>query len=238
MASPCPECWESSSGSQGYVTSDGHRFLCDHSKNVANHVIFVIDRSGSMLSSDCRPTMVKFTQAHNNRLGCVYEAILRFIKTRMQSSLQDLVSVVLFNHTASIAFEGQPIAETLVDQLLTFKTDGGTVYSAGLDEVSSILQRSLQRAEMQNKTPVVIFLSDGGNIGGRDPTTCVKNLKQVDTELIFHTIRFGCDTYYQVLVDMAKAGNGSFQISLDEIQLAKSFESLANSLRTKVASLM
>ncbi|KAG0585018.1 hypothetical protein KC19_3G251200, partial [Ceratodon purpureus] len=237
---PVQSAENQSSGSQGYVTSDGHRFLCDHSKNVDNHVIFIIDRSRSMASSDCRPTMMKFnTKAHNNRLGCVYEAILRFIRTRMQSSLQDLVSVVLFDGTASIAFEGQPIAETLVDQLLTFRANNGTVYSAGLDMASSILQRSLQRAEMQNKAPVMIFLSDGGNMDRRrDPTNCVKILKQIDTELIFHTIRFGCDPSYQVLVDMAKAGNGSFQISLDEIQLAKSFESLANSLRTKVTSLM
>ncbi|KAG0616637.1 hypothetical protein M758_5G130400 [Ceratodon purpureus] len=97
---------------------------------------------------------------------------------------------------------------------------------------------SLQRAEMQNKTPAVIFLSDGGNNGGRDPTSCGQTLKQVDTELIFHTIRFGSDSYYQALVDMAKAGNGCFQISLDDIQVAKSFESLAKSFRTKVASLM
>lgn len=205
---------------------------------MANHVIFIIDRSGSMGSQDCRPSLVKFSTYHDNRLGCVYEAILRFIKTRMLSTLQDLVSVVLFDNSASVAFEGQAIAETLVNQLLAYQIAGGTVYSAGLEAAASILNRSLQDPEMQKKTPVMVFLSDGGNLGGSDPIACVRNMKQAESKISFHTIKFGSDPYNQILIDMASAGNGSFQVSLDEVQLARSFEGLANSLRTKVASLM
>ncbi|KAH9291385.1 hypothetical protein KI387_043423, partial [Taxus chinensis] len=88
--------------SAGYITDDGHHFGCDHSKNVPHHVIFVIDRSGSMQSSDISPTMGKFND-HNSRLGCVYEAILRFIQACLRTVSDDSVSVVLFDTSATVA---------------------------------------------------------------------------------------------------------------------------------------
>jgi hypothetical protein len=118
----------------GYVTDDGHYFSCDHSKNMVNHVIFVIDRSSSMRTADCRPTLMKFSRKHPNRLGSVYDAIVRFIRTRLASGLKDSMSVVLFNTTATTAFECQDMAENLTDQLLYYHPFGGTTYSCHLPE--------------------------------------------------------------------------------------------------------
>ena len=71
----------SMASSIGDITADGHVFVCDHSKNIPHHVVFVIDKSGSMSSLDIKTTMAKFISQHNCRLGCVYEAIVRFITT-------------------------------------------------------------------------------------------------------------------------------------------------------------
>lgn len=219
----------------GYITDDGHRFACDHSKDMENHVIFVIDRSGSMESADCVPTMPKFTR---NRLGCVYESILRFIRVRQARIIQDHVSVVLFDNVPLTAIESEPIAETLADRLVHHFARGGTTYSCGLRAAEEILTRSSTNLVMQKKSPVVIFLSDGGNNGGENPVHLVRRMKQVEPKLIFHTIKFGNDPYNQILMDMASAGSGTFQVSLDEVQLARSFEGLARSLKDKVSSLM
>jgi len=60
MHAPVPGTWAQSSGPQGYVIEDGHRLFCEHSKVVvANHVIFIIDCSGSMDEEDSEPTILR-----------------------------------------------------------------------------------------------------------------------------------------------------------------------------------
>lgn len=187
---------------------------------------------------DCRPTLVKFSQKHPNRLGSVYDAIVRFIRTRLASGLKDSMSVVLFDTTATTAFECQDMAENLTDQLLQYHPCGGTTYSCGIAEAEALLSRASKIQVIQRKSPTVIFLSDRGNNGGSNPVQLVKGMKQVEPKLVFHTIKFGSDPYNQILMDMASAGGGTFQVSLDEVQLSKSFEGLARSLRPKVTALM
>ncbi|XP_024541946.1 uncharacterized protein LOC112350273 [Selaginella moellendorffii] len=222
----------------GYVTEDGHKFACNHSKDVSSHVIFVVDRSGSMGSPDIKPKMVKFPE---NRLGCVFEAMVRFIRTRIAANLQDVMSVVLFDDHGQIAMEREHMSEPQVDKLLTFEDAGGTVYSSGIARVEEILVRSVSDPAVAGKSPAVVFLSDGDNYGGLDPVHCVNQLKKLEQSLIFHTIMFATDptnSAKKLLTDMADAGDGMFQVSIDEIQLSRSFEDLAKSLRPKVASLM
>ena len=93
---------------------------------------------------------------------------------------------------------------------------------------------------MRKRSPVVIFLSDGENLGGDDPVQLVKHMKDAEPELILHTIKFGHEggRCNEILTDMAAAGSGSFQVSLDNLQLAQSFVGLANSLRDNVSALI
>ena len=49
---------------------------------------------------------------------------------------------------------------------------------------------------------------------------------------------FGTDQTTNILIEMAKKGGGTFEQTLDEIQLARSFENLAQSLKPQVAALM
>ena len=62
--------------STGHITADGHVFVYDHSKNVPHHVVFVIDKFGSMSNPNIKPTLAKFTRQHNYRVGYVCEAIV------------------------------------------------------------------------------------------------------------------------------------------------------------------
>ena len=81
-------------------------------------------------------------------------------------------------------------------------------------------------------------MSDGGNNDGRDPLQFVNSLKTIEPGMILHTIMFGRDPTVAILEKMARIGNGSFQHSLDEVQLARSFENLATSLKPNVAALI
>ncbi|EFJ31667.1 hypothetical protein SELMODRAFT_408444 [Selaginella moellendorffii] len=197
----------SMSGVAGYVSEDGHVFVCKHLRDAANHVVFVIDKSGSMGSPDAKPRMASFPPS---RLGCVYEAMVRFIRTRQAAGIRDFMSVVLFESSAVIAMEKVAMAESQVYALLGHDSSGGTVYSAGLQLAEEILGRSAGDA----KAPAIIFLSDGGNAGGSDPVAFVRKIKSMEPRLVVHTIVFGSDlSPRKVLVDMAREGGGVFQIT-------------------------
>ena len=60
----------------------------------------------------------------------------------------------------------------------------------------------------------------------------------IEPGLILHTIMFGRYPTVVILEKMARISNGSFQHSLDEVQLARSFENLATSLKPNVAALI
>jgi len=75
----------------GYISNDGHKFECGNPSmsQQAYHVIFVIDRSGSMCSTDRLPladgpwTVVeRIRQRSPNRLGAVYSALYSFWNAR------------------------------------------------------------------------------------------------------------------------------------------------------------
>ncbi|GLJ34364.1 hypothetical protein SUGI_0690960 [Cryptomeria japonica] len=221
----------------GYITDDGHHFPCYHYKNPLHHVIFIIDRSGSMGFWDMIPTMAKFSN-HNCRLGCVYEVIVRFMKVRLGTISGDSVSVVLFDDIADVAVEMEDMKEYVVDLLLHFYACGGTAYSTGLDAAENILTKAARHQSVKMKIPVVIFLSDGGNWGGVDPLYCVDRMKRQEPRMTLHTVMFGVDPTEGILIEMAKKGGGKFHRAYDEIQLARTFENLASSLKSPVVDLM
>ncbi|KAH9047121.1 hypothetical protein EDB84DRAFT_1462824 [Lactarius hengduanensis] len=73
----------------GYISNDGHLFDCRSPAVMqqAFHVIFVIDKSGSMDSSDRQPlaegpAAERIQERSNNRLGAVYSALYSFWSAR------------------------------------------------------------------------------------------------------------------------------------------------------------
>ncbi|GLJ34369.1 hypothetical protein SUGI_0691060 [Cryptomeria japonica] len=223
--------------SVGYITDDGHHFGCYHSKKLPHHVIFIIDRSGSMNDSDISPTLPKFND-HRHRLGCVYEAILRFIQGRLRTVSNDSVSVVLFDDNANVVLEMEDLNEGIVDRLLKYGPGGGTTYTAGLSAAETILMKGVQHHNVDVKKPLIFFLSDGENWDGEAPVQIVDRMKKADPRMILHTIMFGTNTTTNILIEMAKKGGGTFEQTLDANQLAHSFENLHKSLKPQVAALM
>ena len=66
----------------------------------------------------------------------------------------------------------------------------------------------------------------------------MNRLKTIEPGMIFHRIMLGTYPTVPILEKMAGLGNGSFQHSLDEVQLAQSFENIETSLKPNVASLI
>ncbi|GLJ12793.1 hypothetical protein SUGI_0197940 [Cryptomeria japonica] len=214
--------------------------LCKHLCRSQEHN----ESDGSTSRSYCTeklwhpPVVSSGSVASSSGLGCVYEAIVRFIVTRQATTSDDSVSVVLFDTTAVLALEMKEMKEDIVDYLLQYRACGGTSYSSGLLLAEDAIIRGSKDPNVEKKKPTVIFLSDGGNNDGQDPVHLVNRLKQREPRVVLHTIMFGRDPTVHVLETMAAAGNGSFQHSLDEVQLQRSFENLASSLQPNVASLM
>jgi hypothetical protein len=66
----------------GYISLDGHHFNCENpsTREAAFHIIFVLDRSGSMSHNDRKPIRnfpiyKELAKNHNNRTGAVYQAV-------------------------------------------------------------------------------------------------------------------------------------------------------------------
>ncbi|CAG8473346.1 38766_t:CDS:10 [Gigaspora margarita] len=163
-------------GGVGYISTDGHQFLCENpTTNVGNfHIVFVVDRSGSMSSGDCRPrcdnSKTSPLQAtHNNRLGAVYDAIYTFIDIRMKSRKatttglmatdKDTASLVLFDYTAITAFKNRSLSnpDELLQIMQGYHPQSGTYYHEGIKKAAEVIETYYD----PSRTNVIIFLSDG-----------------------------------------------------------------------------
>ncbi|KXN92377.1 hypothetical protein AN958_06995 [Leucoagaricus sp. SymC.cos] len=195
----------------GYVSNDGHLFSCKNPvvMQQAFHVIFVIDRSGSMSLNNSKPlpaTPVTPTivRRHNDRLGAVYLALHGFWQSRQTalatqgSSTQaqiaparrDAYSVLLFNHSVTRSFENdfQRTPETMLQSLLQYESDGGTNYEAAVLEIEGVMRRNWSN----ERSPVAIFLSDGEcSIQDSTVRTLCRAAISLGKPLSFHTVSFG-----------------------------------------------
>lgn len=191
---------------RGYISRDGHIFTCQHADLKPHHVVFVIDRSTSMGAADMKPVSAQVALRHNNRLGCVYEAVARFTK----SGCADIVSVVVFNHTALLIVDKMTLQECnvrMMQVLLRFVTESGTRYSTSLERAQMLLQplkpkvacskagvvrNQLEADESPNYLPAVNFLSDGVNSShDKDPVPVIARMKEAEPRLVLHTLLFG-----------------------------------------------
>ncbi|RUP45100.1 hypothetical protein BC936DRAFT_148613 [Jimgerdemannia flammicorona] len=149
-------------GGVGYVSVDGHYFKCQNPAMVGSdfHIIFVIDRSGSMTTTDCKPlpnTPVErqLRSTHNNRLGAVYDAVYRFVETRQStlrsravggaasaspSNSNDTVSMVLFDDKVVTAFANKTLVgfSGMVSEMQKHLPRGGTSFGVGIKQATDI----------------------------------------------------------------------------------------------------
>ena len=223
-------------GSGHHASADGHLFSCSHPTAGQYHTVFIIDRSGSMASQDARPTLTAIAHQNNNRLGCVYEAIVRFCRVRRAAGARDVVSVVLFNHAASIVLRWATIAsdEQLLGTLGAHGPDGGTSFRAGLSAAATLLGGQSGSTSTARPTAIV-FLSDGeGGAGSAE----ARAIRAAHPNVTISTIKFGTSGDNAVLEQLAREGGGRFHMTVDELQLASTFEAIAESLKDKTAALI
>ncbi|EKM59290.1 uncharacterized protein PHACADRAFT_88120 [Phanerochaete carnosa HHB-10118-sp] len=193
---------------------------------------------------------------HSNRIGAVYSSLHAFWSARHAvangiTSRRDAYSVILFNqHQLQIAtndFTSSP--ERLLDLVLPHGAGGGTNYTPALQVAQSVMESNWST----ERTPVVVFLSDG-ECTVDDSVT--RNLSRraitLGRALSFHAVSFG--PHNAVLRRMADIASevqrsahpdpmhppipSSYVEALDSVRLAETFIGIANSLTKPRGGLM
>ncbi|KAI0250888.1 hypothetical protein BJV78DRAFT_1154831 [Lactifluus subvellereus] len=220
----------------GYVSNDGHHFSCKNPivMQQAFHVIFVIDRSGSMCQQDRQPRpnaagIDRITPTANDRLGAVFSALYSFWLARQAAigrnaqiggARRDSYSLIFFNHEPSTSIEGDFASspDELLTAALRYEADGGTDFTRALEKTHNIMNAHWST----ERTPVVIFLSDGEDHIRDEPVydICRSAVRQgfvdylfllmaahdrdVRRPLSFHAVSFGHDATSTSLRKMAQ----------------------------------
>ena len=142
----------------GHISKDGHQFECSHYGSY--HIVFAIDKSGSMSSTDVKPDdktgSCKIIQNHNNRLGAVYECVKQFVRTRcgVNGTNQiddDIMSFILFDSNPTIVMQSRKFdySDSLIDDLCKYKADGGTNYVKAINTAGDLIQRYKKQARWE-----------------------------------------------------------------------------------------
>ncbi|CAG8447325.1 5673_t:CDS:2, partial [Scutellospora calospora] len=191
-------------GKNGYLSNDGHVFLCRDPRVAAFHVIFVLDRSSSMSSCDHPPTLDSrfgrsLQENFNNRLGAALQATDQFIKTRISSTqnknkcttiVNDIVSVILFDRYSEVLFENKSIFDTdfIQNKLIEKGTGKGTHFDRAIKKTGQVIDKYFDISRLN----VVMFLSDGEDKFPENELVdiCQKN-KDKGSPIFFNTIHFG-----------------------------------------------
>ncbi|RUS20076.1 hypothetical protein BC937DRAFT_86413 [Endogone sp. FLAS-F59071] len=201
-------------GGVGYVSVDGHYFKCQNPATALSdfHIIFAIDRSGSMALCDMRPLQNTpvyrlLASTHNNRLGAVYDAINRFLETRLTTlrnratgasmpspAVNDKISLVLFNHSATTIYANRDLltgSAGFITQMNQHTASGGTDFAHAMNEVTNVC---IQHHD-PSRVPIIIFLSDGED---SCPQVELQHLfdasAQIGAKPFLTTVLFGTDT--------------------------------------------
>jgi len=170
-----------------------------------------------MLGSDAMPTMHNVPQC---RLGALYEACYKFMQKRQANN--DLASCIMYNSTASIAFEKQKLQSSLVEQhLATIQATGGTSFITAM----KLLQEVVSRNDNVKYAPLAIFMSDG-ECDDEGSGNVLKQIIQSNPEFTLSAIAMG-NSDHTVLQNLAAIGKGKFtksEVSIDG--LVKAYEQM------------
>jgi len=231
--------------------------------------IFVIDRSGSMWWWDRQPLpnaagTDRIKLKANNRLGSVFSALYSFWLAR-QAAIdrnaqlggvrRDAYSLVFFNHETSTCIENDLASspDELLTAALQYEATGGTDFTRALERAEAIMYSHWST----ERTPVVIFLSDGKSAIKDEPILDIcRGAVRKGKPLSFHAVSFGWDSsssslrkMVQIASDVQKnallqhpslpstAGPSSYSEALNTVHLTETFLEFAESLRKPRGSL-
>ncbi|KAH7882014.1 hypothetical protein F5I97DRAFT_1939518 [Phlebopus sp. FC_14] len=250
----------------GYVSNDGHQFSCRNPvvMQQAFHV-----RSGSMYCTDRQPlanipvaAYDKIRARSNNRVGAVLSSLYSFWTARAAASAhsrvsrRDAYSIIMHDHATDIVctndFTSTP--DQLLDMCLPYGARGDNDF----DLVIRVAQNVMEQHWSTERTPVIIFLSDGiWTITDQVMQDLCRSGIHRGKPVSFHSVSFGPDAESATLRRMTEialdAQNNApkdplapvaamvlstYSEALDTVQLAETFLGIAESLRKPRGSLM
>ncbi|KAG8901723.1 hypothetical protein FRC00_005050 [Tulasnella sp. 408] len=259
---PHPINWQAP-GNSSYVSGDGHSFGCPNPNNLrqAFHVIFVLDRSGSMSCTDRRPLQgqpvtAKITRSNDNRFGAVLSALYGFWITRGSGTTgprRDAYSVITFDSypQTQITNDSTSTTDQLLDRLAPLGTRGGTDFDGALKEARTVMVNNWSN----DRSPVVVFLSDGECwVDDNNIYNLCNQAVSHGKPVSFHAVSFGQDSSSTSLRRMVTVAERvaqdaprdplapvvpcSYSDAMDTIRLAETFINIADSLKKPRAALL
>jgi Mg-chelatase subunit ChlD len=172
----------------------------------AFHVIFVVDRSGSMTLDDRRPlantpATSRIAQHSDNRLGAVYSALYSFwsarhaaviVGTQSTHTRRDAYSIIFFDHTVTTGFTNDFTSspDQLLEAVLPYESElgAGTNFTLALQSAQQVVEQNFST----ERSPVIIFLSDGECVVSDQTVQDLCRLAlRLGKPLSFHAISFG-----------------------------------------------
>jgi energy-coupling factor transporter ATP-binding protein EcfA2 len=176
----------------------------------SNHIIFVLDESGSM-----QYNWSGVVVAYNNYMA----------SRRQQQFESDIVSVVQFNHTASVTVH----LENILKAPTSLGYNGGGTSFAPAAASAAYLARMTPASHV----PVVVFMSDGMADDSADAAATFRALNRdlvsrSGDELDLNVVGFGGGTDTRQLLEIANASrNGRVHSTSDVNDLSKTFIQIA-----------
>ncbi|PVF98362.1 hypothetical protein CPB86DRAFT_825740 [Serendipita vermifera] len=254
----------------GHISQDGHAYDCKNPAEMQRsfHIFFALDRSGSMTDTDRRPlpnspATTKIVQRADNRFGAVVSSIYGFWTARdtavragaKNGMRRDAYSIITFESSASVTISNDTSSDP--DQLLDLILSnanyyGGTNFTRAIETI----QTQLENTWSTERSPVVIFLSDGEcAISDSTVYDLCRAAVRLGKPLAFHSVSFGTESNSHYLRRMATIANEvyasaprdplapagvnpcGYTAALDTVQLANTFMSIAESLKNPRAAL-
>ncbi|KAG8903434.1 hypothetical protein FRB99_003283 [Tulasnella sp. 403] len=257
---PQPTNWRVA-GNTSHISADGHSFGCRNPNDLrqAYHVIFVLDKSGSMSCRDRHPLPnqpVTRLIMHNNdnRLGAVLSSLYGFWVSRGSvptGGRRDAYSVITFDSETKIQFANDftSDANQLLQRIVGITPDAGTDFDAALKTTQTVMENNWST----DRSPVVIFLSDGEcDISDNVIYDLCNRAVARGKPLSFHSVAFGTVSkslrrMVTLAEQVAQAAPRnplsplvpcSYTDVMDTIRLAEAFLQIADSLKKPRASLI
>ncbi|KAJ6254265.1 alpha kinase/elongation factor 2 kinase [Anaeramoeba flamelloides] len=147
-----------------YDQIKGSDTLFDEETNNCLHTILLIDISGSMKKDDVKPTKEHswLKNKFDNRLGAVFEAVIKYINQRKYINRNDRFSLITYSIRAHLKIKNQPLDPELIkiNCLDTEAKNGTIIYRA-----FNLAIKTLQQINLKNITPRIILFSDGADGG-------------------------------------------------------------------------
>ena len=163
-------------------------------ENNGNNIVFLIDVSGSMNST--------------NKLGLIKESFKLFVENLNSS---DIVSVVTYANGVNTIFEGRYVEKTgqLIKKVNNLRASGGTGGDKGLERAYEIAKKYF----IPGGNNRVIIASDGDFNIGRFSQEELKSFIEEKREsgIYLTTLGFGMGNYKDTTMEtLAKYGNGGY----------------------------